>query len=93
MRISAPFASNADLYKPQALPDTAFTTQERTMAEEEQFDDTVVQFKVEDGKQPGSYELYIKTKSEEFDFQLTGEQMQQLGDAIYEAIDKNEGKQ
>lgn len=62
------------------------------MAEEKE-DDTVVEFKVEDGKQPGTYELYVKTKSEEFDFQFTGEQMQKLGDAIYEAIDKNEGKQ
>ena len=60
---------------------------------EEQEDDTVLQFKVEDGKQPGTYELYVKTKTEEFDFQFTGDQMQKLGDAIYEAIDKNEGKQ
>jgi hypothetical protein len=60
---------------------------------EEQVDDTVLQFKVEDGKEPGTYELYVKTKTEEFDFQFTGDQMQKLGDAIYEAIDKNEGKQ
>ena len=60
---------------------------------EEQEDDNIVQFKVEDGKQPGTYELYLKTKTEEFDFQFTGDQMQKLGDAIYEAIDKNEGKQ
>jgi hypothetical protein len=60
---------------------------------EEQEDDTVVQFGVENGKQPGTYELYIKTKSEEFDFQIAGDQLQKLGDAIYEAIDKNEGKQ
>lgn len=60
---------------------------------EEQEDDTVLQFKVEDGKEPGTYELYVKTKTEEFDFQFTGDQMQKLGDAIYEAIDKNEGKQ
>jgi hypothetical protein len=60
---------------------------------EEQVDDTVLQFKVEDGKEPGTYELYVKTKTEEFDFQFTGDQMQKLGDAINEAIDKNEGKQ
>ena len=63
------------------------------MAEEQQDDDTVVQFAVENGKAPRTYELYIKTKTEEFDFQFTGDQMQKLGDAIYEAIDKNEGKQ
>jgi len=60
---------------------------------EEQEDDTVVQFAVDSGKAPGTYELYIKTKSEEFDFQIAADQLQKLGDAIYEAIDKNEGKQ
>jgi len=60
---------------------------------EEQEDDTVVQFAVDNGKAPGTYELYIKTKSEEFDFQIAADQLQKLGDAIYEAIDKNEGKQ
>jgi hypothetical protein len=64
-----------------------------SMAEQQQYDDNVVKFSVENGQQPGTYELYIKTKSEEFDFQINAEMLQQLGDAIYAAIDKNEGKQ
>jgi hypothetical protein len=55
--------------------------------------DKVEKFEVSGGKTPGTYELYLKTKSEEFDFIVDGENLQKLGDAIYEAIDKNEGKQ
>ncbi len=55
--------------------------------------DKIEKFEVTDGKEPGTYELYIKTKSEEFDFLIDGESLQKLGDAIYDAIDKNEGKQ
>jgi len=55
--------------------------------------DKVEKFEVSDGKTPGTYELYLKTKSEEFDFIIDGESLQKLGDQIYEAIDKNEGKQ
>jgi hypothetical protein len=59
---------------------------------EQKDDDDVVKFSVDNGQQPGGYELYIKTKTEEFDFQISAELLQQLGDAIYAAIDKNEGK-
>jgi hypothetical protein len=74
------------------LAGSCHATGEISMAEQ-QYDDSVMKFSVDNGQQPGSYELYIKTKSEEFDFQISAEMLQQLGDAIYAAIDKNEGKQ
>jgi hypothetical protein len=86
-------ANRAALYKARGLPDTGPITGEFSMADQQQYDDNVVKFSVENGQQPGTYELYIKTKSEEFDFQIGAEMLQQLGDAIYAAIDKNEGKQ
>ena len=55
--------------------------------------DKIMKFEVSDGKEPGTYEIYIKTKSEEFDFLIDGDNLQKFGDAIYAAIDKNEGKQ
>jgi len=84
-------ANRRSLYKAHGLPNTGRATGEFSMAEEQKYDDNVVKFSVGNGQQPGTYELYIKTKSEEFDFQISAEMLQQLGDAIYEAIDKNEG--
>lgn len=66
---------------------------EESMAEEDPNQDKIEKFEVSDGKEPGSYEIYIKTKSEEFDFLIDGDSLQKLGDQIYAAIDKNEGKQ
>lgn len=69
-------------------------TGEYSMADNEDPEqDRIEKFEVTDAKQPGSYELYIKTKSEEFDFLIDGDSLQKLGDQIYAAIDKNEGKQ
>jgi hypothetical protein len=84
---------NPPLYKSENTPDTpAHNKKEASMADDPD-QDKVEKFEVSDGKTPGTYELYIKTKSEEFDFIIDGENLQKLGDQIYEAIDKNEGKQ
>jgi len=55
--------------------------------------DKIEEFEVSNGRQPGTYEIYIKTRSEEFDFLIDGGSLQKFGDAIYAAIDRNEGKQ
>jgi hypothetical protein len=55
--------------------------------------DKIEKFEVSDGEKPGTYELYLKTKTEEFDFIFDGDAFQKLGDQIYAAIDKHDGKQ
>jgi hypothetical protein len=87
------FSEHPALYKGRMLPDTAAPNEESSMPDNnDPNEDKIEKFEVTDGKEPGTYELYIKTKSEEFDFLIDGDSLQKLGDQIYAAIDKNEGK-
>ena len=61
------------------------------MAEENVDEDQIETFELAAGPQPDTFTFYIKSKSEEFDFLIDRETLQELADAIEEKLGSAKG--